>query len=101
MKSPEHLLNPGDRPSRLDVARLHCGEITGEEADRLRALVESHPQARAWWDELEQARGQAPPFDPEVLQKAAFRIQEEEGRRTRARVRPAVSPLWRDRKSVV
>lgn len=97
MKSPLADLNPGDRPSRLDVARLHTGEITGPEADALRERILRSPQASAWLAELEDARANPPPFDEEILRKAAVRLGEDEKRGSEAQEaasRPAPRRAW-------
>ncbi len=81
----ESRINPGDRPSRLTLARLHAGELPPDEAARVRAWAEGDPEATAFLRSL--ADAVAPPFDAEVLRKRAFRLEEEEVRPPRA-VRP-------------
>jgi hypothetical protein len=99
MKDLEQLINQGERPSRLELGQLFTKELDEEQAARIRDRATQQPRAAAWLEGLEQARGQVAPFDPEILRKRAFRIQED-GQRQAEREAPAPArrawwrPLW-------
>ena len=66
-------VNEGQHPSRLELDRLHTGELTDAEAEALRARVGDREQAHL--DAVEAARGQVRPFDA-----AAIRAHPRRGR---------------------
>lgn len=59
-------LNPGDRPSRLDLARHATGETTL-----------AGPVDEVWLRELEAERARVEPFDWEILRARAARLPDE------------------------
>ena len=80
MKALQRHINQGERPSRLEIGRLHAGEIRGAEAERLRQRIQQDPLAQAWWQELDTSRSQMPPLDTEVVRSLAHRLQQDEPR---------------------
>ncbi len=91
MKDLDKLINPGDRPSRLELGQLWSGELDPEQAKVLGERAQAQPAAQAWLESLEEARDQAPAFDAEILRKRAFRIQDDEQREVE-RARQAAAP---------
>jgi hypothetical protein len=97
MKDLEALINTGERPSKLELGQLHTGELQGSQADRVQRQVQQQGSAREHLEAL--GRERVPAFDPEILRKRAFRIQEDEQREAEraaqaAPARPATS-WWR------
>lgn len=89
MKDLEKLINTGERPSRLELGQLWSGEACGVEAERLRTQADTQPVAGAYLEALDQEREVVPAFDPEILRKRAFRIEEDAERQAALAAREA------------
>ncbi len=84
---------PDDAPSRLDIDRLHAGEIDGEAADALRARIARSPEAAAYLAARERGFDDAP-IDPRAS-LAAIRRGMADAREARAARDPrAVLRRW-------
>jgi len=73
-------INPGDRPSRLELGQAWSGELDDAQDRAIRDGAESQPASTAWLEGLDGAREEVAPFDPELLRKRAFRMQQDEQR---------------------
>ena len=54
---------PDDAPSRLDIDRLHAGQLEGPDADALKRRIEASPEAAAYLAERQRGLDDVP-FDP-------------------------------------
>jgi len=81
-------VNEGQHPSRLELDRLHTGELTDAEAEALRARVGDREQAHL--DAVEAARGQVRPFDAAAIRARASSSVEAPP----ATPEPANRPIW-------
>jgi anti-sigma factor RsiW len=66
--------NPGNRPSRLTLARYQTGEIVGPERLEIEAWLDEHPDGRAYLAELDALSGSLAPVDLAELRARADRI---------------------------
>jgi hypothetical protein len=95
MKDLEKLINPGDRPSRLELGQLWSGEATGADAERLRVQADAQPAAGDYLAALDGERAQVPTFDAEILRKRAFRIAEDDQRQAAPATSAPRRAWWR------
>ncbi len=73
-----HHINKGDRPSRLELARLQTGEVHGAAAESLKKRIVHQPRATAWLQELEDAAPRVQPFDAGRIRSRARHILRQE-----------------------
>lgn len=86
--SPLFRDNPGDRPSRLTLGRLHTGELGEDERAEVERWLREHPE-ETWLDDLDAARSKVRPFDPASLrQRAAASL-------TASQASPTAANNWR------
>jgi hypothetical protein len=69
--------NEGDRPSRLQLARYHTGELEGAERTELETWLADHPEGQAFLDTLEAARAEVTPLDAKALRRRAAQLPDE------------------------
>lgn len=69
--------NPGDRPSRLRLARYHTGELTGADKAEVEAWLSDHPEGQAFLDELEAARAGVPGLDLSAVRRRAAQVADQ------------------------
>jgi len=99
----DKLINPGDRPSRLEIGQAWSSEIDDTQARAIRDGAASQPASVAWLEGLDAARDEVAPFDPELLRKRAFRIREDEQREAELEAKREAQPRaawWREFLSV-
>lgn len=96
MNDLERLINPGDRPSRLELGSLHSGELGPEDSAAVAESAAAHPSCQDHLLELEAARAEVPPFNAQNLRKAALRLMEQDSREQAQKKAPVeIEPWWR------